>query len=129
MSAAALNPQRPAQFGWALIFVAFAIAIITTLAIKVIPQPHATEKHGSDAAAIRKSCDGKDPYQIWRNKDGKTFYQICQLADKRWGIRAIVKQDGNWIEKTAFVPDGNGSLQSVLKYLANFATRYSGVLK
>ncbi len=130
MSVIALNNKRPIHVGWALMFIALATAIlITVLAIKVIPQPHAAEKHGSDAVAIRKACDDKDPYQVWRNKDGKTFYQICQLPDERWGIRAIVKQDGKWIEKTAFVPDGDGSLQSVLKYLSNFATHYSNVLR
>ena len=130
MSAMALNNKRPAHIGWALMFIALATGIfITTLAIKVIPQPHAAEKHGADAVAIRKACDEKDPYQVWRNKDGETFYQICQLPDKRWGIRAIVKQNGKWIEKTAFVPDGDGSLQSVIKYLFNFAARYTGILK
>jgi len=129
MSAIALNTKRPTFISWALIFMVLTTTITILLAIKVAPQPHAVEKHGSDAVAIRKSCDEKDPYQTWRNKDGETFYQICQLPDDRWGIRAIIKQDGKWVEKTAFVPDGDGSLQSVIKYLSNFATRYSGTLK
>jgi hypothetical protein len=68
----------------------------TVAVVKPIPQiqyqPHAVEKHGSDALAIRKCLDDKGGAdEIWRSFDKKTFYLWCHLTDGRWGFMAIVQ--------------------------------------
>ena len=120
------HPVRPA-IRWAFLFLLAVIGIGAVMAIKVISQPHAESRHGEEVATVRKSCDEKEPYQIWRNRDGKTFYQLCQLPDDRYGIRAIIKDGEDWVEKTSFIPK-DGTLAEVMKYLEGFATRYTAPL-
>lgn len=101
-------------------------------AVKPIPQiqyqPHAVEKHGSDALAIRKCLNDKGGAdQIWRSFDKKTFYLWCQLPDERWGFMAIVQDavDRLWYESTSFVK-GDGAMGNLLKYMEKFGTRFNG---
>ena len=104
----------------------------TVATVKPIPQiqyqPHAVEKHGSDALAIRKCLNdrgGAD--QIWRSFDKNTFYLWCHLPDGRWGFMAIVQDaiDRLWYESTSFVK-GDGTIGTLLKYMENFGTRFNG---
>jgi hypothetical protein len=104
----------------------------TVATVKPIPeiqyQPHAVEKHGSDALAIRKCLNdqgGAD--QIWRSFDKKTFYLWCHLPDGRWGFMAIVQDliDRLWYESTSFVK-GDGTLEALLRYMEKFGTKFNG---
>ena len=104
----------------------------TLAAAKPIPQiqyqPHAVEKHGSDALAIRECLNDKGGAdQIWRSLDKKTFYLWCHLPDGRWGFMAIVQDaiDRLWYESTSFVK-GDGTMGTLLKYLEKFGTRFNG---
>ena len=104
----------------------------TVTAIKPIPQiqyqPHAVEKHGSDALAIRKCLNDKGGAdEIWRSFDNKTFYLWCHLPDGRWGFMAIVQDtiDRLWYESTSFVK-GDGTMGTLVKYLEKFGTRFNG---
>ena len=104
----------------------------TVAAIKPIPQiqyqPHAVEKHGSDALAIRKCLNDKGGAdEIWRSFDQKTVYLWCHLPDGRWGFMAIVQDaiDHLWYESTSFVK-GDGTMGTLLKYLEKFGTKFNG---
>jgi hypothetical protein len=104
----------------------------TVAAIKPIPQiqyqPHAVDKHGSDALAIRKCLNDKGGAdEIWRSFDKKTFYLWCHLPDGRWGFMAIVQDaiDRLWYEGTSFVK-GDGTMGTLLKYMEKFGTRFTG---
>jgi hypothetical protein len=116
----------------------FALTILwngrtsTFAAVKPIPQikyqPHAVEKHGSDALAIRKCLNDKGGAdQIWRSFDKKTFYLWCELPDGRWGFMAIVRDviDRLWYESTSFVK-GDGTMGTLLRYMEKFGTRFNG---
>jgi hypothetical protein len=104
----------------------------TAAAVKPIPeikyQPHAIEKHGSDALAIRKCLNDKGGAdEIWRSFDNKTFYLWCHLPDGRWGFMAIVQDaiDQLWYESTSFVK-GDGAIGALLKYMEKFGTKFKG---
>jgi len=104
----------------------------TLAAVKPIPeikyQPHAVEKHGSDALAIRKCLNDKGGAdEIWRSFDKKTFYLWCHLPDGRWGLMAIVQDviDRLWYENTSFVK-GDGTLEALLRYMEKFGTKFNG---
>jgi len=104
----------------------------TVAAVKPIPeikyQPHAVEKHGSDALAIRKCLNDKGGAdEIWRSFDKKTFYLWCHLPDGRWGFMAIVRDaiDKLWYESTSFVK-GDGTMGALLRYMEKFGTRFNG---
>ena len=136
------NHNRPNLLAGFIVFLA-AIALfilITALraqspaiaAVKPIPQiqyqPHAVEKHGSDALAIRKCLNDKGGAdEIWRSFDKKTFYLWCHLPDGRWGFMAIVRDaiDRLWYESTSFVK-GDGTMGALLKYMEKFGTRFNG---
>lgn len=117
----------------ALILITFRnIPSSTVAAVKPIPeikyQPHAVEKHGSDALAIRKCLNdrgGAD--EIWRSFDKKTFYLWCHLPDDRWGFMAIVQDaiDRLWYESTSFVK-GDGTMGALLRYMEKFGTKFNG---
>jgi hypothetical protein len=104
----------------------------TAAAVKPIPeikyQPHAVEKHGSDALAIRKCLNDKGGAdEIWRSFDNKTFYLWCHLPDGRWGFMAIVQDaiDQLWYESTSFVK-GDGTMGALLRYMEKFGTKFNG---
>lgn len=142
---ASTHQQIPNTFGYlagllllltaavALIFLAWTAAKVPTVAAAIpIPpiqyQPHSVERHGTDALAIRKCLeDKKGAGEIWRSFDNKTFYLWCQLPDGRWGFMAIVQDaiDRLWYESTSFVT-GDGTRQSLLRYMEKFITRYNG---
>jgi hypothetical protein len=116
----------------------FALAIYrdtlpsTVAAVKPIPeikyQPHAVEKHGSDALAIRKCLNDKGGAdEIWRSFDNKTYYLWCRLPDGRWGFMAIVQDaiDKLWYESTSFVK-GDGTMGALLRYVEKFGTKFNG---
>ncbi len=136
------NHNRPAILAGFIIFlVIIALFILMSsrfvqshaiAAVKPIPQiqyqPHAVERHGSDALAIRQCLNdrgGAD--QIWRSFDKKTFYLWCQLPDERWGFMAIVQDavDRLWYESTSFVK-GDGAMANLLKYMEKFGTKFNG---
>ena len=114
-------------------FITFrAVPSSTVATIKPIPeikyQPHALEKHGSDALAIRKCLNDKGGAdEIWRSFDKKTFYLWCHLPDDRWGFMAIVQDviDKLWYESTSFVK-GDGTMATLLRYMEKFGTRFNG---
>ena len=104
----------------------------TVAAAKPIPQiqyqPHAVEKHGSDALAIRECLNDKGGAdEIWRSFDKKTFYLWCQLPDARWGFMAIVQDaiDRLWYESTSFIK-GDGTMPTLIRYMEKFGTRFNG---
>ena len=104
----------------------------TAAAVKPIPeikyQPHAVERHGSDALAIRKCLKDKGGAdEIWQSFDKKTFYLWCQLPDSRWGFMAIVQDaiDKLWYESTSFVK-GDGTMSALLRYMEKFGTKFNG---
>lgn len=104
----------------------------TIAAIKPIPQiqyqPHAEERHGADALAIRQCLnDKKGADEIWRSSDRKTFYLFCQLPDGKWGFMAIVQDvaDRLWYESTSFIK-GDGTKAALLKYIQKFGTKFNG---
>jgi hypothetical protein len=104
----------------------------TIAAVKPIPeikyQPHAVERHGADALAIRKCLNDKGGAdEIWRSFDKKTFYLWCHLPDDRWGFMAIVQDaiDRLWYESTSFVK-GDGTMGTLIKYLEKFGTKFNG---
>lgn len=134
--------NKPAFLAGFLLLMAIAVLIALTIlwnersstvaAVKPIPQiqyqPHALEKHGSDALAIRKCLNDKGGAdQIWRSFDKKTFYLWCHLPDGRWGFMAIVRDaiDRLWYESTSFVK-GDGSMDTLIQYLQKFGTRFNG---
>jgi hypothetical protein len=116
-----------------LILITFRVIPSSTVAtVKPIPeikyQPHAVEKHGSDALAIRKCLNDKGGAdEIWRSFDRKTFYLWCHLPDDRWGFMAIVQDaiDRLWYESTSFVK-GDGTMGNLLKYMEKFGTKFNG---
>jgi len=104
----------------------------TAAAVKPIPeikyQPHAVERHGSDALAIRKCLNDKGGAdEIWRSFDNKTFYLWCHLPDGRWGFMAIIQDaiDRLWYESTSFVK-GDGTMGNLLRYMEKFGTKFNG---
>ena len=116
----------------ALLILATTLRAQYPATVKPIPQiqyqPHAVEKHGSDALAIRKCLNDKGGAdQIWRSFDKKTFYLWCQLPDKRWGFMAIVQDavDRLWYESTSFVK-GDGQMGNLLKYMEKFGAKFNG---
>jgi len=136
------NPNRPNILVSFIVFLTtIALLILVTAlraqspaiaTVKPIPQiqyqPHAVEKHGADALAIRKCLNDKGGAdQIWRSSDKKTFYLWCQLPDGRWGFMAIVQDaiDRLWYESTSFVK-GDGALGDLLKYMEKFGTKFNG---
>ena len=136
------NHNKPAFLAGFIILLAiaafFALTIFrgtpssTIAAVKPIPQiqyqPHAVEKHGSDALAIRKCLNDKGGAdEIWRSFDKKTYYLWCHLPEGRWGFMAIVQDaiDRLWYESTSFVK-GDGTMGTLLKYLEKFGTRFNG---
>jgi hypothetical protein len=136
------NQNKPALLaGFILLLAIFVGLILITLqnipsstiaAIKPIPeikyQPHAVEKHGSDALAIRKCLNDKGGAdEIWRSFDKKTFYLWCHLPDGRWGFMAIVQDaiDKLWYESTSFVK-GDGTMGNLLRYMEKFGTKFNG---
>src|SRR3990172_9143089 len=136
------NHNKPALLaGFILLLVIATFFVLTTfrdavsstvVAVKPIPQiqyqPHAVERHGSDALAIRKCLNDKGGAdQIWRSFDKKTFYLWCQLPDGRWGFMAIVQDaiDKLWYESTSFVK-GDGTMGALLRYIEKFGTRFNG---
>lgn len=136
------NHNKPAILAGFILLLAiaafFALTIFrgtpssTVAAIKPIPQiqyqPHAVEKHGSDALAIRKCLNDKGGAdEIWRSFDKKTYYLWCHLPEDRWGFMAIVQDaiDRLWYESTSFVK-GDGTMGSLLKYLEKFGSRFNG---
>jgi len=78
-------------------------------------------KHGTDSQEIGKCLNEKRPYMVYRHRAGHSFYLICQLPDLRWGYQ-VRDPKGNY--KTGFVPEGNGTLKSLLDYLDKFATKF-----
>ena len=134
--------NRPARTAGFIVFLAAIALVILTVplvarsraiaAIQPIPQiqyqPHAVERHGSDALAIRKCLNDKGGAdQIWRSFDKRTFYLWCQLPDERWGFMAIVQDavDRLWYESTSFIK-GDGTMANLLKYMEKFGTRFNG---
>ena len=134
--------HKPARMaGFILLLAIAAFFALTTFrgapssiaaAIKPIPQiqyqPHAVEKHGSDALAIRKCLNDKGGAdQIWQSFDKKTFYLWCHLPDGRWGFMAIEKDtiDRLWYESTSFVK-GDGTMGALLRYMEKFGTKFNG---
>jgi len=116
-----------------LILITFRHSPSSTVAvIKPIPQikyqPHAVERHGSDALEIRKCLNDKGGAdEIWRSFDKKTFYLWCHLPDGRWGFMAIVQDaiDKLWYESTSFVK-GDGTMGALLRYIEKFGTKFNG---
>lgn len=95
---------------------------------KIQYQPHAVEKHGTDALAIRKCLNDKGgAEEIFRSLDKKTFYLFCQLPDGRWGFMAIVQDaiDRLWYESTSFVK-GDGTRDALLRYIQKWGTKFNG---
>jgi hypothetical protein len=133
------KPAIKAGFILMLAIVAFFLLITfratpssTVAAIKPIPQiqyqPHAVEKHGSDALAIRKCLNDKGgANEIWRSFDKRTFYLWCHLPDNRWGFMAIVQDaiDKLWYESTSFVK-GDGTLGTLFRYMEKLGTKFNG---
>ena len=136
------NHNKPAFLAGFIILLAIAAFFALTTSrdapsssiatIKPIPQiqyqPHAVEKHGSDALAIRKCLNDKGGAdEIWRSFDKKTYYLWCHLPEGRWGFMAIVQDaiDRLWYESTSFVK-GDGTMGTLLKYLEKFGTRFNG---
>jgi hypothetical protein len=100
--------------------------------VKPIPkiqyQPHAVERHGADALAIRECLNNKGGAdEIWRSFDRKTFYLWCQLPNGKWGFMAIVQDafDRLWYESTSFVKS-DGTKGALLKYMEKFGTKFNG---
>ena len=135
------NEKPASKAGFILLLGILAVLILITFrnfpsstvaAVKPIPeikyQPHAVEKHGSDALAIRKCLNDKGGAdEIWRSFDKKTFYLWCHLPDDRWGFMAIIQDtiDKLWYESTSFVK-GDGTMGTLLKYLEKFGTKFNG---
>ena len=136
------NQKRPNILAGFLLFLVIVTLFILVTAlgiqspiaatVKPIPQiqhqPHAVERHGSDALAIRKCLNDKDgASQIWRSYDKRTYYLWCQLPDGRWGFMAIVRDavDRLWYESTSFVK-GDGTMGALLKYMEKFGTKFNG---
>lgn len=107
------------------IMILLAAALLISLLLfawgGIIEGVHA-EKHGADAAAVRRCMDSNGPEMIFKHKHDSIFYLLCHLNDGRWGLQVVAK---NGHEKTSFVP-GDGSLRSVLDYLGKFATKFTG---
>jgi hypothetical protein len=105
---------------------------ITVARVKQIPQiqyqPHAVDKHGADALAIRQCLNDKGGAdEIWRSSDRKTFYLWCHLPNGRWGFMAIIQDafDRLWYESTSFVK-GDGTREALLNYMEKFGTKFNG---
>jgi hypothetical protein len=134
--------EKPALLAGFILLLGFLVVLVlitfrnvpflTVAAIKPIPeikyQPHAVEKHGSDALAIRKCLNDKGGAdEIWRSFDKKTFYLWCHLPDGRWGFMAIVQDaiDKFWYESTSFVKS-DGTMGALLRYMEKFGTKFNG---
>lgn len=133
MTAYAASPSAPSP-GRFLFPLLALLALAAGLALwgKIVLGDHATNRHGDEAAAIRKCLDEKGPYQAWIIKRGeeKTFYLLCQLPDERWGIQLVKWSNAmrKWLEISAFVPE-SGALIEVVNYLkATGATIFKQVL-
>jgi len=120
---AQVQPDRRALYA---AMAGILVLLMAAAGLAVIPQDHAFLRHGDDAATIRRCLDDNGAYQTWAKADG-TFYQVCKLPDGRWGLQAIIRDAGRWVEKTAFVK-GDGSWSALTRYLTQFATRWTGPL-
>jgi hypothetical protein len=120
----------------AVLLVGLALSVSTDLPlvakVKPIPeiqyQPHAVERHGTDALEIRKCLNDKGGAdEIWRSFDKNIFYLWCQLPDGRWSFMAIIQDafDQLWYESTSFVK-GDGTKEALIKYMEKFGTRFNG---
>lgn len=111
------------------LFPVLALLLLAVAALPVINSSlHAIDRHGTDALAIRACLDQKGPQMTFKSKvNPLTFYLCVQLDDGRWGFRAIIKDLGEWWEKTAFIK-GEGTLGELLDYMGKLATRFKGEL-
>jgi len=99
----------------------------TTTNQQVTVSDHGLNKH-LEAKAIQDSCNQNGPYQTWKDKYEKgKYYFVCKVGNQ-FGLIPIVSTATGLVGKTAFSP-GAGSLNEVLKYLGNTATRYNGVVR
>jgi hypothetical protein len=115
----------------AMLFVLVLLAVAAG-AVAVKSSQHAEQKHGTEALAIRQSCDNRGPEQVWRDRGDKNkYFQVCRLPDGRLGVRIIKCSRGIWTEVTSFVPSGtlgDGTSARMHEYLQGKATKFRGSL-
>jgi putative hemolysin len=97
------------------------------LLIAVATAPHAINRHGNEALAIRNCLDKNGPEMTFRQRDG-SFLLFCRLPDNRLGMQIVDKAKEaphNWIERTAFVK-GDGAWNTIRVWLDRIgATRWT----
>ncbi len=100
-----------------------------TIAMAVVYNDHAVERHGiAEVTAIRNCFENGGQFMVWRDKrDHNKFFRICQLPDGRYGMQVVQDKIRECIERTCFIPK-NGTYREVIEYLGRFATRWKGVV-
>lgn len=121
-----------------LLFAVVAVLLLSTAGIdvdwspvmQIVHRDHAVKKHGSDALAVRQSCDNGGRMHLFRSQSYRTpdkFFELCLLDDGRVGlrIREWSKRACDWFERTSFVP-GDGSYRAAIEYVTARADEVAG---
>jgi putative hemolysin len=116
--------RRPALPAWPLLL---AAGLAVVMAAAVVPFPHAAEKHGDDAVAVRQCVNRGSTVQYRDRRDPGKFYLLCQLPDGRWGLQ-IVARAGKVLEEITSFVRGEGTWDEVSGYVLRFATKFNGPL-
>jgi len=108
---------RPApRFPWLLL----ALGIV---ALAIILSAHATAKHGSEAADIRRACDNGGEIERWQALENpRKFYRLCQTASGLVGLQIIECTARGPRERSSFVPGDSqfaaGSFARAFEYVS-----------
>ena len=120
MSACTLPAPQPPFPGRRLLLL-LAAAGLGALLLLAIPNDHAVNRHGADAAAVQKCLQQHGPYQVWQDiQQPDRWWQLCRLDDGRWGVQLVARAGDLWHEVTAFIPRG-GKLAKVIQWLGRRA--------
>lgn len=120
----------------AIVFSGPMLAVLRAPGIgRISTRPHAVERHGVEAEAIRECLQRHGADMIWAKRDDPEVYIFCVDLHKdeelrrscggRWGaLFALFRpgRDCDYEELTAFSPK-DGSYHRVTDYLSRFARK------
>lgn len=110
----------------ALLALGVLAAVIVTPLGRVKTTRHATERHGSEAVAIRQCIQKNGALERWEQlEDPSVEYWMCQLPDGRVCVQVVQAwpsrvEGTDWRERSSFCPRG-GVYERVIDYLQQFA--------
>lgn len=118
------RPVSPLPGIIAVVLLALLVGIIG----RVLLSSHATDRHGTDAVAVRQCIQQSGPMERWqRLEDPNIEYWMCKIADGRWCVMIAqvfpsIVMGSDYRERSSFCPAG-GKYAKVLRYLEQFSKR------